>query len=105
MGVLRLSFYYNFLKVTAATPGRFTGTARGERISARLVQRRVAEIGRVCGIPVSPHDLRHTFAKRMLDDGAPLTVVSKLLGHSRLETTARYVQPGWADYEKWVERI
>ena len=54
---------------------------------------------------VTPHDLRHSFAKRTLDEGAPLTVVSKLLGHSRLETTARYVTPGWGDLEEAVERI
>lgn len=77
----------------------------GQRLSTRSVQRRVAEIGRRAGIEITPHDLRHTFAKRALDNGAPLTVVSKLLGHSRLETTARYVQPGWGDYQRAVEAI
>ena len=77
----------------------------GKRLTTRAVQRRVAEIGRMCGLVVTPHDLRHTFAKRALDAGAALTVVSKLLGHSRLQTTARYVQPGWGDFEQAVENI
>ena len=78
---------------------------RGERLSERAVQRRVKEIGRLAGVELTPHVLRHTFAKRTLDRGAPLTVVSKLLGHARLETTARYVQPGWEDFEQAVERL
>lgn len=82
----------------------FTGK-RSARLSTRQIQRIVKSIAVEAGlvITITPHDLRHSFAKRSLDRGAPLTVVSKLLGHSRLETTARYVQPGWADYEKAVE--
>lgn len=87
------------------TSALFIGCKGGLRASARMVQRRVAEIGRQVDLVVSPHDLRHTMAKRALDEGAPLTVVSKLLGHARLETTARYVQPGWGDLEKAVERL
>jgi integrase/recombinase XerC len=78
---------------------------KGERLGARDVQRMVGEFGRRAGVEVTPHALRHTFAKRLLDEGAPLTVVQKLLGHSRLETTSRYVQPGWSDFERAVERI
>ena len=79
----------------------------GNRISTRLVQKRVEAIRRAADLDsdVTPHALRHTFAKRLLDAGNPLTVVSKLLGHSRLDTTARYVQPGWSDFENAVERI
>jgi len=73
------------------------------RISTRLIQRRVAEIGRKAGVEVTPHMLRHTFAKRLVDGNKPLTVVAKLLGHKRLDTTARYVKPGWHDLELAVE--
>lgn len=83
----------------------FTGCDSHGRVTTRTVQRRVAEAGRLAGVSLTPHDLRHTFAKRALDKGAPLTVVSRLLGHSRLETTARYVQPGWADFEQAVEAL
>lgn len=75
------------------------------RLSARTVQRRVAEIGRKAGLTLTPHVLRHTFAKRILDNGVPLTVLKDLLGHARLETTARYTTPGWEDFEDAVERI
>ncbi len=36
------------------------------------------------------HDLRHSYASRALALGEALPVIGKLLGHSRMETTARY---------------
>lgn len=37
------------------------------------------------------HDLRHTFATRLIENGVPAEIVSKLLGHNNLNTTTRYV--------------
>ena len=36
------------------------------------------------------HDLRHTYASRALALGESLTMIGKLLGHSKVGTTARY---------------
>ncbi len=36
------------------------------------------------------HDLRHSFASRALALGESLTMIGKLLGHTRVQTTARY---------------
>ena len=41
--------------------------------------------------PLRFHDLRHTAATRMVDAGAPLSVVQELLGHRDIHTTRRYV--------------
>jgi integrase len=36
------------------------------------------------------HDLRHTFATRLVDRGANIVSVQHLLGHARISMTARY---------------
>ena len=39
------------------------------------------------------HDLRHTAATHMIEGGASIVAVSKILGHSSLATTMRYAHP------------
>ncbi len=36
------------------------------------------------------HDLRHTYASWLVSDGVSLYDVSKLMGHTRMQTTERY---------------
>ena len=36
------------------------------------------------------HDLRHSYASSALRDGESLTMIGKLLGHTQIQTTARY---------------
>jgi site-specific recombinase XerD len=52
-----------------------------------------------------PHDLRHRFGKHLVEEGVDLVTVSTLLGHSRLETTALYTQPGARDLEAAVGKL
>lgn len=39
------------------------------------------------------HDLRHTAATRMVESGANIVAVSRILGHADLRTTMRYAHP------------
>ncbi|AXQ64381.1 integrase [Gordonia phage Neville] len=50
-------------------------------------------IERIVG-PMRPHDLRHTYASWLLQDGVKLEVVSRLLGHSSVTITERYARLG-----------
>ena len=36
------------------------------------------------------HDLRHSFASRALAMGESLSMIGRLLGHTKIQTTARY---------------
>ena len=66
----------------------------------------VAKYAQLAGLEhVTPHVLRHSFAKQVLDTGTDLVAVAKLLGHERLDTTARYTQPTERDLERAVERL
>ena len=54
---------------------------------------------------VSPHDLRHSFCKNLVDAGVGLPEVAALAGHESLETTRRYTEPSLKDLERAVDRL
>jgi len=53
---------------------------------------------------VTPHILRHSLARRMLERGAQLPEVQRLLGHSRLSTTGIYLTPSEEDVRLAIGR-
>jgi len=64
------------------------------------------KVRREAGIPdVRLHDLRHTFASHAVMRGAPLPVVSRLLGHSKPRMTLRYAHVSDRGTEAAAERV
>ena len=75
-------------------------------LSNRSVQRVLVRIGQDAGLEhLTPHVLRHTFAKNLVDSGVGLEKVAALLGHSNLNTTRIYITPNQKDLEQAVERL
>ncbi len=54
---------------------------------------------------VTPHKLRHSFCKNLIDAGVSLEKVALLAGHENLETTRLYCSPSNHDLEAAVELI
>lgn len=46
---------------------------------------------------VTPHQLRHSLARRLLRNGVSLPELQRILGHSRLSTTGMYLIPSEGD--------
>lgn len=64
----------------------------GKNLSAIGVFQIVRKHGLMIGInELDPHDLRRTYAQLGFEAGIPLTQLSKLLGHSDISTTQRYL--------------
>lgn len=66
---------------------------RGEPLDRRRVHEMVRRRALKAGIeqPVWPHQLRHTFATSLLEDGFNILEVQKLMRHSNIQTTAVYL--------------
>lgn len=68
----------------------------------------VNEAAKEAGLPPNrrrAHMLRASFATHLLDEGVPVQVVSRLLGHSKISTTGRYLAVTEAAPRAAVDRL
>ena len=72
-------------------PVNKAGRVTGDSISPQAIFEVVERYGRLIGVPVTPHDLRRTFAKLAHRGHAPLEQIQLSLGHASLQTTERYL--------------
>jgi site-specific recombinase XerD len=71
-------------------PGRRKGTA----LSTHQLNNIFHKVRKAAGIKkaVNVHSLRHSFATHLYDRGVDIRTIQALLGHDKLETTARYAR-------------
>ena len=72
----------------------FPGNRRGQPMTTRQLSRLFHQAAEAAGIKkaVTLHALRHSFATHLLERGTDIRIIQALLGHDKLDTTARYTR-------------
>ena len=78
----------------------FFSTLDGNRLSERYIRAMLARYSQRAGVykptpdgpkPINPHMLRHSYASRLIAKDVPVNYVQRVLGHSSLRTTEKYL--------------
>jgi integrase/recombinase XerC len=64
----------------------------------------VMRVGHRAGIQVNPQLIRHTFATHLLDHGADIRMIQKMLGHISVSTTQTYTHVSMKQVQKVLDK-
>ena len=98
LGLLREWWKVRKTRYNAGVPAGerwlFPGRRQGRPLTQRQVSRLFHEAVEAAGIKkkLTLHALRHSFATHLFDRGVDIRTIQALLGHEKLETTARYTR-------------
>ena len=70
----------------------FVGLRSEKQLSQKDVRRICRRVSAACGIKFTPHMLRHTLGRELVDSGVDLKTVQRIFGHARVSTTEIYTQ-------------
>lgn len=72
-------------------PADFLFTHHGRRLSQNAIRAELSHAAEAAGLgPLTPHQLRHTYATALVNAGVSLQALMALLGHSSAEMSLRY---------------
>jgi site-specific recombinase XerD len=83
------------------TPEMLIGTKPLGTTTVRYV---VMRVGLRAGIQVNPQLIRHTFATHLLDHGADIMMIQKMLGHISVSTTQTYTHVSMKQVQKVLDK-
>jgi len=91
----------HYTKNQKATRSLFVNKV-GDALSKQMIGKLVKAYARTAGIKkkVTPHTFRHTFATQLVRNGADITAVQKMLGHSDLSVTHIYTRVAAVDAKR-----
>ena len=69
----------------------FTGVKSDKKLLPKDLQRICRKISTASGVKFTPHMLRHTFARELIDNDFNLYKLKEMMGHTDVTTTQRYL--------------
>jgi len=82
--------------VKERTPKTYLFEKGNAPMNAAQLRYLLSKLFKESGLKVTPHQLRHSFATHLLNNGARISDVSELLGHETMATTQVYTKLGSA---------
>jgi integrase/recombinase XerC len=82
--------------INKTNPKNFLFEKKSGKLSENSLRYIINKVFQRIAIKVTPHQLRHSYATELLNNGAPIVDVSELLGHSSMATTQIYTKLGSA---------
>ncbi len=94
------------LQASNPSPNVITSSS-GDAVSPLYLSRRFKDACRLAGLSdhLSFHCLRHTACSRMANSGASLEAVRRIMGHSSVRVTERYLHVSQMDLKAALERL
>lgn len=78
----------------------------GTRLKDQIIRDRIKKLREKAGIKkrLTPHSFRRAFARMLYEQGVPIAVIQKLLGHKHIQTTIDYIGVDEKFVNDWYDK-